>query len=218
MKQFGLLLVFTLCLIFTSCEKDPDELTITMNNTGTLTFNIVDGATPLEGVKVTVYYSNSSLIAFEGISDASGSFTTDKLLEGYYSYDIVYLKNGIKYYEYKMVQVIAANNKIVKCDPMLNVGVMSIKVLNYRNDTPYVGANVALVPASISYSSSVLELIDKAHFTAKTNSLGIAKFDKVPASRDYRVIIYNDAKTNYNSFTYVYTIKNEEKEYTTYFY
>lgn len=213
MKKVTLLLATCGFLMLTSCSKKTDELTITFNNAGTLTFNVVNENQPLMDAKVKLYYysngsiSSNSVIATEGVTNASGKFKTDKLLEGHYNCSVSYTKNGVTYSDSKFAQVIAGNDKTIVLEPLTNVGKLSVKVVSYSN-TPQVGVNVAITPY-VSYTS-VWDNVSNAIFVAKTDASGVATFNGVPCGTSYYVTAYNDSKTRYD---YIYGIyPNKEKE------
>jgi len=113
--------LLALSLTLVSC----DDKTIILNRSGTLTIKVVDPeGNPVAGARVGLYfedyYDYDSGLVFDKKTDASGTCTTDKLLQGNYEARIDMKIGDQEYYAYKIVQVIADKNKTVELKLKLN--------------------------------------------------------------------------------------------------
>ena len=203
-----------------SCEKDPDNLIVLLDQSGTLKVEIVNNNNlPFEGAEVAIIAQYGGYgDVYEGFSDENGKCDIGKLLEGHYNYNVELNDGNFTYISNSYFQIIAGDDKVLTINPFENIGDLSIRILAYNNN-PYSNINVALIPHP-NYSSQDYffnDLIEEAYYLTTTDNDGVVKFIDVPVtSSSYSLLIYIDSSDYYysggnNSF---YVTKGEENEYT----
>jgi len=210
-----------LCLFFASCKKDADNLTVLLNQSGTLSVKVTDNNKGFPGAKVRIYSANSEL--YSGSTDANGICNIGKILQGQYEC-YVSAKNDKKLYEsIQYFQVIAGDDKTLVVNPFLNVGDIKLTIVQgyYYDDSPVPDVNVALIPhphyANVEYNFQ--DLIEEAYAIGKTNSEGVVELFNLPAAGDgynfnYSVLVYyNSDKYDY-PYSSVYITKGVKRSFT----
>ena len=215
-----LIKLLTVCLLLTSCEKEPENLTVLLNQSGTLSIKVTDdNKNGFKGAKVSIYSSvPSGERIYYGSTDANGICAIGKVLQGQYSYYIHAENNNKIYGANDYFQVIAGEDKIVKINPFLNIGDAKVKIVNAHSES--IGnVNVALIPhprySGVDYYFQ--ELIEEAYAIGKTDSEGWVEFQNMPAGTvDYSVLAYFDG-TTYDypiSNNYMYIRKDFKQNFT----
>lgn len=219
MKNSIFLLVL-IALLFVSCEKNPDNITVTLNQSGTLKVNVTDeshnAVSKAKFAVISRFIDNYQRIYYDS-TDASGKLDVGKLLEGTYEYYVWVKKGNRDYTIHDAFQIIAGDEKIIEVNPFLNVGNVTITIVN-ENNVPITDVNVALIPhpkySNINYTFE--SLLEEAYYTGAVNSKGSVRIEKIPADWEYSVLIYRNATEyeypNYNN--YVYAFRDEERSYT----
>lgn len=208
MRKLSFLLL-TLAVTFTSCQKD--DLTITFKQSGDLTVKVLDeNKNPLESAKILIGGYSSSIV--DETTDSSGTWT-GRLLQDTYYCTVIKKKGQISYKETKLVQVIAEENTILEISPFDNVGEISIQLENY-NGNPLPTLKMLLVPNENGNGRLPHDYLDVYHFLANTDSMGKAKFSKVPAGVTYILAIYDENKEILIDYEWVNASRGEEKRYT----
>jgi hypothetical protein len=206
-----ILSLFALALIASSCNKNND-LTVTLKQSGPLSVNVTnDAGTPLSDVKVKLYVSDSEDPYLDAINtDKNGNVNFGEVNSGSYSVVLDTPKvNGIKYMPVKEIQVVSGSKKEVKINVQEYIGTVNFTFYqdNYPTNPAFSGLNVILV--AYNYGSSTLAYkIQKAEYSGKTNASGKISF-KIPSSRTFQLVVYNDSKTNSNSITYFSVYKDD---------
>ena len=202
MKKLSFFFIF--CLLLASCEKHPDELTVTLNQSGTVSVKVTDGNQIIKEASVSIYSTGESMERiYYGVTDANGMCHIGKVLQSQYGYSVSAKKDNKTYTIRGAFQVIAGEHKTITANPCSNVGNAKIKITN-NSSTPIVNINVALIPHS-SYSNanfSFQALISEAYSVEKTNSEGWVEFQNMPAGQEYSVLVY------YDNLTYDYPTSN----------
>lgn len=197
MRKLNLFIAVLLSVfLFSSCEKNPDELTITINQTGTLSVKVVDeDKKGVSNAEVAVNYYGDKIS--EGLTDNDG-YHTEKLIQGFYTCYVSAVLGKATYTDSKRVQIIAGENKQIELDPSANSGKGFLKIFkggDYPDyeQIPVKNINVALV-RSEDYNNlnSIDEYIAAAHFIEKTDAQGMVNILNIPANVNYRVILYNE--------------------------
>lgn len=212
MRNFKLLIsAVSMILVFGACQKD--ELTITLNQSGTLTVKVVDeNKSPVDSAPILVYYGyGDSSPLYDELANSNGIWE-GRLLQSTYTCYTTMKKGKISYVDSKSIQVIAEQNVTLELDPYNNVGDFVIKLFNpYEYDLT--GFKAILVLNEEYYNfNSLKECISAAHFSMDNNSSNNIRFTQVPAGVEYRAIVYKDNES-YGT-AYVNTSKNEESTYS----
>lgn len=211
MKNLTILFLFMLAVI--SCQKDsetfPENFTVTMNESGTLSIKIIDSdGGPVEGAILSVLSSipESEEIYYD-TTDASGTCNIGKVLQGQYRYYVSTEKNGMTYGEREYFQVIAGDAKYIEVNPFLNVGDISVEIVDYYGDS-IPNVNVALIPHPSYYGTSYTfqSLIDESYFVRTTDSHGWVNFKNVPAGDPYTIEYSVMAFYSSNDYDYPYRV------------
>lgn len=214
----SILSVVLIALLFISCEKNPDNITVTIINSGTLKVKVTDNSNNgVAKAKLSVYsrVNDGYDRIFYDSTDASGNLDVGKLLEGSYEFYLWVKKDNRIYNSRGYFQVIAGNEKIIEVNPFRNVGNVTVSIVNTNNE-PITGVNVALIPhpkfSNINYTFE--SLLQEAYFTGVVNSNGSVRIEKIPADWEYSVLIYRSSSEYEYSFSnYVYAIREEERSF-----
>jgi hypothetical protein len=209
-----------IALLFISCEKNPDNITVTINQSGTLKVKVTDDSH--NGVsKARLFIYSRVNDGFNRIyydsTDASGNLDVGKLLEGTYEFYLWVIKDNRTYNTHEYFQVIAGNEKIIEVNPFLNVGSVTVSIVNVNNE-PVTGVNVALIPhpnfSNVNYIYD--NLLKEAYFKGAVDSKGSVRIEKIPAEWEYSVLVYRSSTEfeypTYNN--YVYAIREQERSFT----
>ena len=176
-------------LVFTACDRFPDELIVTINESGYIIVKAVDNdGKALEGATVVIS-GNSS---FRGITDASGMYAPERMLQGSYNCEVSFTIGELEYRERRTIQVIAGETRTLEFNPFANSGNLDIQLVGFNEQILPVGLNVLLLPQNF-YNADIDVCIAAANFKGKVDSQNKISFAKVPASL-YRVWIYDDTK------------------------
>lgn len=219
-----LILILSLATgLFVSCGKDNDNITVVLNGSGDLKVKVVDEENnAVNSAKVSVYSSipEGERIFFDS-TNASGICDLGKVIQGQYMYYVYAKKGKMTYSTAEYFQVITGETKTLEVNPFLNVGNLSIRIIdNQMNPVGFV--NVALVPharySNVTYFFE--DLKEEAYFDAMTNSDGWVTFDKVPTGAmyglEYSVLVYFDS-SEYDypySNNGIYVYRDTERKYT----
>jgi hypothetical protein len=219
MKSSILSLVL-IALLFVSCEKNPDNITVTLNRSGTLKFKVTDDShngVPKARISVIYRENDGYSRVFYDSTDATGNLDAGKLLEGSYEFYLWVKKDNRVYNSGDDFQVIAGNEKIIEVNPFRNIGNVNISIVNVNNE-PLTGVNVALIPhakySNVNYTFE--NLIKEAYYTGAVDSKGSVRIEKIPAESEYSVLIYrNSNEYEYpNSNNSVYALREQEGSFT----
>jgi len=202
---------FLCAIALFSCKKDSDNVTVLLNQSGTVTVKVTDdNQNGFKGAKVSIYSSipEGERIYFDS-TDSKGICTVGKVLQSQYGYYISAEKNNKTYQLSGFFQVIAGDDKIIEVNPFLNVGNARVKIVRGYSNEAITNVNVALIPHSrysgVNYVFQ--ELIAEAYAIGKTNSEGVVEFQSMPADVEYSVLVYSDSNTydypTYDNFVYV---------------
>lgn len=158
---------------------------------------------------------------FHDTTNSDGTLNVGKLLEGHYECYVRAEKNNIFYGDRKSFQIISGDTKTIEINPFLNVGTISVKIIDQGS---YIipNVNVALIPFhSYSYEDYEFdELMEAAYYFEVTDSEGWVTFENVPAgspySYDYSIMAFYDSETySYpNQGNSLYTTRNVERQFT----
>ena len=200
-------------LLFTACIQYPDDVTVTINESGYINVKVVDNDNKaIEGAMVEIYWSSNVIL--KGITDASGMYIPEKMLQGSYYCVVSYTKREIEYQERKEVQVIAGEYKTVTINPFANSGNLNIQ-LESPDGRPVPELNVLILPRDF-YRTSIDECIAAAFFTGKVDSQKKISFVEIPTG-NYRAWIYDDDKKiyrTYDSDSYIQIERGKTKDRT----
>lgn len=212
MRKISFLFVF--CLLLASCENDPDNLTVLLNQSGTVSILVTDSdQNGFMGAKVSIYSSipEGERIYYDS-TDVNGMCYVGKVLQGQYGYNIIAEKDNKTYSLSEHFQVIAGDDKEIEVNPFLNVGDASVKIVNSISE-PIADINVALIPhahySNIDYYFQ--ELIDEAYAIGITDDEGWVEFQDMPAGPgynfEYSILAYFDSDNYdypiYNNYVYI---------------
>ena len=190
-----LFLFLALAGFFVSCEKYPDDITVTINRSGYIKVNVVDSDNnAIEGAVVKIYDNN---VSFEGVTDDLGMYAPEKMLQGSYYCVVSFTKREIVYREQKEIQVIAGESKSIKINPFANSGNLNIQLVS-PNELSIPDMNVLLLPRDF-YRSSIDECIAEALFKGKVDSQKKISFVEIPTG-NYQVWLYDDNKKVYRTY------------------
>lgn len=215
--------LFVLTFLFASCEKDSDNLTVLLNQSGTLSIKVVDNSqSGFKGSKVSIYSSiPDGERIYNDSTDINGICDIGKVLQGQYEYYVSAVKDNITYSCSEYFQVIAGDDKTIETNPFLNVGDARVKIVNI-NSEPIAEINVALIPhpnySNVDYYLS--DLIDEAYAIGKTDSEGWVEFQDLPAGSRYGgeysvVVYYNSENFDYpTGNNYVYITRDSNSNFT----
>ena len=174
--------------VFTACNQFPDELNITINTSGYVTVKAVaDDGSPIVGATVEIL-SGSSVLLSE-VTNASGSITSGKLLQGFYRLDVSFTVGELTYRESKGIQVIAGETMTFELNPLANAGNVNIQLLAGWDAIPE-GLNVVLIPSNVSCNFD--NCVEMAHFNGKIDFQHRISFENIPVGW-YQILAYNDA-------------------------
>lgn len=203
---FALLSVF----LFSSCEKDPDEITVTINESGALNVKVIDNdKNNIENANINIYSTDyNATLLYEGITNKDGIYSTGKLLQGNYYCYATAKKNGLTYSDSKTIQIIANETKNIEINPFSNSGSLSLTIRSYYDDSPI--SNVSVYLTSRKYDPWYIEeTMNLSIMRGKTDANGFIQFTDIPVdSYNYTVLAYNEA-TGYHNSSYVYIYRGE---------
>jgi len=215
-----LLLFLFLGFLLVSCQKQGDNITVNMNQSGTLSIQVLNenGSAGAKGL-VSVYSSSpSGQLIYHDSTDNNGFCNVGKVLQGQYSYYVSTTSSNKEYTEAEYFQVFADEAKTFIVNPFLNVGTAKVKIVN-ASGAPLSNVNVALMP-NVYYNSSYPfdYYMAFAYFMDATNNDGWVTFEKVPASSlyglEYRVLVYYDSNNWDMPYSNIYILKNEVQSFT----
>lgn len=217
MSRVSLILVFV--VLFISCTMEPDNMTVFLNQSGTVSIKVVDNnKNAIKGAQVSIYSSvpADQRIYFDS-TDVSGICNVGKIIQGQYKCYVNAKKGKPEYSNSEYFQIISGDDKILEVNPFQNVGKVSIKIINSQM-VPVGNVNVALIPhPNFSNEDYIFnELINEAHFTGITNTEGWAQFEGIPADKEYSALVYFDSiKYSYPKVNnYAYANRYEERRFT----
>jgi len=191
MKKLTSLFVMISLLFLYSCEKN-DDITVSINESGSLEMKIVDNEkNPIENAEVQLYDLETKAILLEETTDGTGIIKMDKILQGSYSSFIKVKKEGKIYTLQSYFQIFTNDHKAVEYNPFANSGKVKISVTSSIPVQDFTKYMVALVPYEYPYSD--VEFIKRyAYYLSPLGSEGGVDFDGVPADKQYRVVIYKE--------------------------
>lgn len=202
--------LFVLTILLASCEEEPDNLTVLLDQSGTLSIKVIDNdQSGFKGANVRIFSSiPGGEIIFNDSTGANGICDAGKVLQGQYGYIVSAVKENKTYSYGEYFQVIAGDDKTIETNPFLNIGDASVKIIDINSD-PITNTKVALIPhpcfSNVEYIFS--ELKDEAYAIGETNAEGIVEFLDMPVGLDYSVLAYNSSETysypNINNSVYI---------------
>ena len=214
MKKNFLIALVSL-LVFTACGKDPDEMIVTIKESGFVKIKVVDNDNqPLKGAEVQI--SNAEII-WEGITDDSGVYAPEKMLQSSYYCTVSFTKQGVEYQEIREIQVIAGETRTITVNPFANSGNVNIQ-LKSNDGRLLPDLNVLILPQNFQ-GGTFDEYIAAANFKGKVDSQKKISFVEIPVG-NYRIWIYDDDKTLLSTNSYISIARGKTIEHTiiVYFY
>jgi len=218
MKKLILLLFVGSLLV--SCQKQADNIIVNMNQSGTLSIQVLNenGSAGAKGLVYVFSSSPGGQIIYRDSTDINGICYVGKLIQGQYSYYVSTTSNNKEYNDGAYFQIITDEAKTFQVNPFLNVGTAKVKIVD-TGGTPIPNVNVALLPNFYNNSSySFNDYLAFACFIDATNNDGWVTFEKVPAvslfSLEYRVLVYYDSNTWDFPYRNIYVYKNEVQAFT----
>jgi len=194
MKKLFLFPLLTFIILMSSCDKYPDKMTITINRQGTVLTTVLDkDKLPVEGAEVSINNNGSGWESdnWKGITDSSGKWKSESLLEGNYNFYATLKKGKVTYYDRKLIQVIAGQEKTLTLEPFSNSGDVTLAVTDYYGEAIN-DINVSLIQYYQEFDIENIQSV--AHFTGVTNSNGIVKFTDIPVEVQYRAVVYDNQR------------------------
>jgi hypothetical protein len=196
--------IFILFLLVISCEKNPDNLTVLLNQSANLSLKVIDlDQIGFKEAKVNIYSSvPASERIYYGLTDMNGICNIGKILQGQYEFYVIAEKDNKKYSLNEYFQVIAGEVKTIEVNPFLNIGGAKIKIVDI-NSKPIADVNVAIIPHPRFSDKEYIfqDLINEAYAINKTDSEGWVEFQDLPAgakfSYEYSVMVYFDSENYY---------------------
>jgi len=216
----SMLFTVLIALLFVSCEKNPDKITVTLNQSGTLKVRVTDeshNAVSKAYVSIFSRINDGYIKIYNDSTDATGNLDAGKLLEGTYEYYVWVKRTNRVYASRDYFQVIAGNEKLIEVNPFLNVGNVTVSIVNVNN-VPLTGVNVALIPhprySNVTYTYE--NLLAEAYYTGAVDSKGAVRIEKIPAEQEYSILIYRSSSDfeypMYNNT--VFAMRELEKSFT----
>ena len=198
MKKIGYLLIWVFALASVSCEKEPEELLVTINRSGMIKIKVVDNdKQAVEGAEIQIYSNSTMYVIEEGITDNSGMYSSKKLLQDSYYCNVSAVKDNMTYSDNTVFQIIAGETRNIEINPFTNVGNGTI-ILSNINNSQLPLLNILISPPipelswGIGYGIfSVEDYIKTAYFTGKTDAENKLAFPSIPVGQ-YIVLIYSD--------------------------
>lgn len=195
MKVFKLLLTLLfVSLLFTNCEKNPDDITITFNESGSALINVVDkDNNPIPDVNISVGISTYNKLS-ENISNQDGNAYFGAFLQGTYIANVSIERDGLVYQDTKIFQIMAGKEVYVKLFPFMNVGNVSFKVSKYYlyEDDKYSNYAISLIPYdNWNYPNTISELQKLTVLHKQIDEEGFVEFTGIPAG-EYIFCFYNN--------------------------
>ncbi len=220
-------------VLFISCDNSLEDLNITIDESGSLTYEIID----IEGEKVDsakLYLYDPTVFEFDNImtngykeyaiksiyTNDNGVADFGKLNNGLYLvYAVIKTKANNDFTISNFVQIVSGEKEIRTIDLSEYIGSLKFSIYSYNESNASSSVvdslNIALIPASDYYSNNSFEQhMNNAIPIGKTDSLGIISATKIPVGT-YCVIAYYDNENydilstkNYPSSDYI-TINKE---------
>lgn len=203
-------LVFILC-VFVSCEKNPDEITVRLEQSGSASVKVVDSQkNPVSGANVSVS-PNSAYSLFEGITDPNGEVYIEPLLQGTYLASTTVKKGNATYSDQRIIQIVTNKNTSVELYPFSNVGDVTVQLNDYYGENRVSGLNVGLVSAK-EYRTGLANMVLNAISIQKSDSEGVVSFSEIPSSFEYYLFIFTDSNKElyYWNNGYIYLNKGQK--------
>jgi len=220
MKKIKYLLICVLALTVVSCEKEPKDMTVTINKSGALKIQVIDNDNQaMKGAELQIYSNSTGYTIEEGVTDNSGGYASAKLLQGSYYCYVSAVKDNKKYWDNVTFQIIAGETKNLKINPCVNVGNGIIKLSNTKG-TQLPSLNIAISPPipELSYGGiygifPLDDYVNSAYFTGKTDTDNKLVFPDIPVGQ-YIVTIYGNKGTEkYFVFKYIYVNRTKNETY-----
>ena len=206
--KFSLLIVMA---VFTACQKEKNDLTVTLKTSGALNVQLVDNTgSKFDNVKVHLYtyysspYSTTSTSFIYGgeldtkVSDSNGNANFGTIAEGtYYVVTDTIQKAGQKYLISKALQVTSGDSKNMVLNPLEFIGKLKFSLEIYNNgmrDTlTRTKIKIALVN-NLDYSNNLnrSQVIKKAIAVKSFDANGRVEFDNVPSNIYYYPYVFVD--------------------------
>ena len=219
-KTKYLFICVLLVLTSVSCEKELNDITVTINESGVVDIKIIDNdKQPVLGAELQIRSSSTGYTIEDGVTDNSGKYVSAKLLQGSYSCFVSTVKDNRIYSDNATFQIIAGETKNIEINPYSNVGNGIIKLLEIEGRQ--------LPPLNISISPPIPELsyggiygifplddyIKSAYFTGKTDTDNKLVFPDIPVGQ-YVVSIYGDeGPGRYFVFKHIYVYRAKDYSY-----
>lgn len=214
---YFLLIVLTSAVFFNSCEKSED-ITVTFNNAGSLTVNVLDGNNQPCNDAIFIVYSNNEIIYIDSTT-TTGLYNVGKLLYGEYQYYVSAKTENRVYYDSRVFQIVAGEDKVINVNPFANTTKVKINVIDSWGN-PLSDVNVGLISGTYTNTLLYNDLVNSCYFIQATDENGSVLIDNVPVGslspRAYSILVYrNEQEWDYNSNP-TYVIPRETREYTYY--
>ena len=188
----------TIAILFTaifasSCEKNPDNLTLLIKESGSVSVKILDdGGKVVDGAHVQIFSSiPENQMIYSDSTNSSGICMIGNVLQGQYRYLVKAIKGNRKYYLSDHFQVISGSDKVCEAFPFRNTGDVSVTIIN-QNSLPLAGVNVGLIPRLRVYDPAIIytfrELLNDSYAVIQTDTGGKALFRKMPAGSGYNIM------------------------------
>lgn len=198
MKKIKQLLILTLALISVSCEKELNDITVTINRSGALEIKVVDNdKQPVKGAEFQIYSNSTGYTVEDGVTDNSGQYKSGKLLQGSYYCNVSAVIENKKYQDNIAFQIMAGETRNIEINACLNVGNGIIELSEAKgHQLPSLNISISPPIPELSYGVGygifpLDDYIKSAYFTGKTDADNKLVFPDIPVGQ-YVISIYSD--------------------------
>jgi hypothetical protein len=197
MKKLNLFIFVGVIAIFSACQKQNDNITVTLKTAGSLNVQIIDStgkAYPKVKVHLFLSYSSSSELDNK-TTDNNGNVNFGTLESGsYYLATDTIKKGNKKYLISKAIQIISGDSKSVVLNPMEYVGTIKLQVYINTSGIDSIKRTTLRV-ALVSYNDRITsdnrqKVLSKAADVKSCDASGKVEFDNIPANIEYYAYVY----------------------------
>lgn len=193
MKKINLAFLLLVSLFLSSCAED--DITVTINESGSLEIKLVDDEKkPLNGVELSLKEMSSGSVIYSETLDDSGVLKIDKVLQGSYLCSVRVMREGKEYTTFSYFQIIAKDHKQIEINPFSNSGKLSVNVTAQGTVRDFTKYTAILLPYDQSYGVSYEQAKAYAYYIGNLDADGKIDFAAVPANKNYSLLIYNTNK------------------------
>ncbi len=203
MKNLNLLLALMMLMgTFAACTKEAEDMTITFNESASLSLTLVDdNGDAIADQGVHLYSSDGDLIDYQ-VTDENGSISYGELLTNQYSIRVKNIElNGTVYNVVKSVQIIAGSSKKVTINPADYTASIEATFINgYDSSEKIEGLYVYAVSSEDAvYINTIDDIKSRAFASDTTDTNGVAALENVPSDLSFR-IYYTSADESFVSY------------------